>query len=87
MRLEEKLYLLRHVVDEKSHITIDEEACARCTDRVCLDICPANVYSYVEPRVFIAYENCVECGTCRIACPFVEWVNPKGGAGISYRYG
>jgi ferredoxin like protein len=87
VRLEEKLYLLRHVLDEKSHIKIDEEACMRCTDRVCLDICPANVYSYVESKVFIAYENCVECGTCRIACPFVEWVNPKGGTGISYRYG
>lgn len=87
MRLEEKLYLLRHVVDEESHIRVDEKTCAICTDRACLDVCPANVYSCVEGKVFVAYENCVECGTCRIACPFIEWVNPKGGAGISYRYG
>jgi len=87
VRLEEKLYLLRHVVDEESHISVDEQACARCPETICLDVCPANVYSYIESKVFIAYENCVECGTCRIACPFVQWVNPKGGAGISYRYG
>lgn len=87
MRLEEKLYLLRHVVDEKSHISVDEEKCARCNDKFCLDICPANVYSYNDRRVFIAFENCVECGTCRIACPFINWVNPLGGTGISYRFG
>lgn len=91
MRLEEKLYLLRHVVDEESHIKVDEVACAKCKTQFCMDICPANVYTYevIDGRckVFVAYENCVECGTCRIACPFIEWVNPKGGMGISYRYG
>lgn len=87
MRLEEKLYLLRHVVDEESHIRVDQEQCAKCVDRVCLDICPANVYSYSGDRVFVAYENCVECGTCRIACPFIDWRNPLGGTGISYRFG
>ena len=87
MRLEEKLYLLRHVVDEESHISVDQEACGKCEGRWCMYVCPAGVYTYVEPKVHIAYENCVECGTCRISCPFISWVNPKGGTGISYRYG
>ncbi|MEK6545549.1 MAG: ferredoxin family protein, partial [Nitrospinota bacterium] len=32
-------------------------------------------------------EGCLECGTCRIACEFIEWRNPKGGYGVCYRYG
>ena len=91
MRLDEKLYLLRHLIDDESHIKVEEEACGKCKEKVCMNICPANVYSYLVIdgvcKVYVAYENCVECGTCRIICPFIEWENPKGGMGISYRYG
>jgi ferredoxin like protein len=37
----------------------------------------------------IYWESCIECGTCRIICPFhnIAWKYPAGGFGVSYRYG
>jgi NAD-dependent dihydropyrimidine dehydrogenase PreA subunit len=37
----------------------------------------------------IYWSNCIECGTCRIICPFhnISWKYPAGGFGVSYRYG
>jgi ferredoxin like protein len=31
----------------------------------------------------------LECGSCRIACPLlnIEWRFPKGGYGISHKFG
>lgn len=87
MRLEQKLYLLRHRVEEESHLVVDPERCRICVDRVCLTICPANVYSLEGDRIGVAYENCLECGSCRIICSHIRWRYPLGGYGISYRHG
>lgn len=34
-------------------------------------------------------ERCVECGACRIVCPYgnIDWHYPRGGFGIVYRFG
>ena len=50
-------------------------------DQVCLYICPANVYRADDNRISVAYEGCLECGSCRIACPHlnIEWRFPTGG--------
>lgn len=54
-------------------------------------ICPAKVYSWSEEEnlILTAYEGCVECGTCRYACPphVIDWRNPRGGFGIQYKFG
>ncbi|MEM4768974.1 MAG: 4Fe-4S dicluster domain-containing protein, partial [Saccharolobus sp.] len=52
-------------------------------------VCPANVYTWINQKIIISYENCVECGACRIACPFgnISWNYPRYGLGIALRYG
>ncbi len=95
MRLEEKLYTLRYKKDEESHLSInDVDKCIECEKEngnpmPCISICPANVYSWEDNKIVIGYENCVECGACRIACPYenIHWEYPKFGKGIALRYG
>lgn len=91
--LEEKLYRVRYEVDEDHpHIRLDETVCRDCLDRVCTFICPARVYvpSPDDPGLIkVNHENCLECGTCRVACPRegIVWDYPNGGKGVKYRYG
>ncbi|MEM0374213.1 MAG: 4Fe-4S dicluster domain-containing protein [Sulfolobaceae archaeon] len=95
MRLEEKLYTLRYKRDEEPHLIIlDAEKCKRCyekfgTPQPCIAVCPADVYSWINNKIIVAYENCVECGACRIACPYdnILWKYPRYGLGIALRYG
>lgn len=88
----DRLFSIRYKCDDVSHLTVIEgEACLRCAGKDCNTFCPADVYEWDNRNriTTIAYENCVECGTCRIACPSdnIGWVYPKGGFGITYRFG
>jgi len=91
VRVEDKLYLNRYKVDEEPHLRIvDQRICAgKCTDRPCLYLCPANVYRLEGDRIRVAYEGCLECGSCRIACPHlnIDWRFPQGGYGIRHKAG
>jgi ferredoxin like protein len=91
MNITDKLYRVRFNVDRgNSHIRIDKEACSRCDNRVCLYVCPAEVYAITEEgEITASYQGCLECGTCRIACAGggIEWTYPKGGFGVCFRYG
>ena len=91
MSIEDKLFLDRFKVDEESHLRIiDGEKCINeCDEQPCLSICPANVYKLEENRISVGHEGCLECGSCRIACPHlnIEWRFPKGGYGISHKFG
>ncbi|QGA53110.1 4Fe-4S dicluster domain-containing protein [Sulfolobus sp. E5-1-F] len=95
MRVEEKLYTLRYKKDEQPHLAIiDPNKCLKCEEvngvpQPCISVCPANVYSWINQRIVISYENCVECGACRIACPYsnISWKYPRYGLGIALRYG
>jgi ferredoxin like protein len=90
--IEERLFAIRYKADDKSHLIIrDQEVCQKCTTKECNFFCPADVYLWHsdEGMTSVAYENCIECGTCRIGCPTqnIEWVYPKGGHGITYKFG
>ena len=93
MSLDARLGLDKYQIDnEQSHITIAHERCVDCDLRPCLTVCPAAVYNWVNGQVKAAYENCLECGTCQIACDEggkggITWRNPAGGFGILFRYG
>ncbi len=91
MKIEDKLFLDRFRVDEDPHIKIiDGAVCMdRCSDQVCLHICPAHVFRLEKDRIQVAYEGCLECGTCRIACANlnISWRFPTGGYGISHKFG
>lgn len=95
VKIEEKLYTLRYKRDDAPHLIIKEQIdCKKCeekygTPQPCIAVCPANVYSWIDGKIVVAYENCVECGACKIACPYsnIIWKYPRYGLGIALRYG
>lgn len=93
LNLDALLGLNKYEIDEEqSHIQINADRCKDCNLKPCLTVCPAQVYRWVEDHVAIRYENCLECGTCQIACDNggnggITWRSPQGGFGIQFRYG
>lgn len=89
-----KVGLVKFNPDDNPHLRIiDPEICrARCPQKFCTHTCPAQVYRW-EPQeklIAVAYEGCLECGTCRSGgCPFsnIEMRYPRGGFGVQYRFG
>ena len=77
--------------DQESHIIIHQEVCRGCEFKPCISICPGGLYSVSEEtgEVLIEYAGCLECGSCRVACPHgaLEWNYPRGGFGVQFRYG
>ena len=63
----------------------------KCAAKTCTTVCPAKVYEWegAHGKIIVNYENCIECGACRMLCPFdninCEW--PGGGMGVKYKYG
>lgn len=92
LTLEDKLFTVKYNAAKESHIKVDNEICKKCTtNRICLTICPAKVYELEEghTEVHVSFENCLECGTCRVACTdnAIDWRCPQGGMGVCYRFG
>ena len=91
--VEEKLGTVSFKNDHQSHISIpDPKICSTlCKDKPCTTVCPAKVYQWEESqkKIVIGYENCIECGAARMICPFqnIKWVPPRGGFGVSFKYG
>ncbi|MDP2662976.1 MAG: 4Fe-4S dicluster domain-containing protein [Dehalococcoidia bacterium] len=89
--VEDKLFTVKFKPDEHSHLEIkDQEVCQKkCGSRPCTTFCPAQVYKYEDQKLMVSYENCLECGCCRLACPYqnVNWRYPRGGFGVTFRYG
>jgi len=92
MSLEDKLGLLSYKNDSQSHIKIlAAKVCLDCHDKPCTTGCPAKVYDWdsLQKKLVVTYENCIECGAARMLCPFdnIQWEPPRGGFGVSYKYG
>ena len=86
LKLEDKLFLVKTRKDKISHIKIDQRECRDCSFKACLIVCPANTYVQTNGKIEAAYENCLECGSCRVACSkgAISWENPRGGFGVTY---
>jgi len=92
VNVDDLLVSLKYYVDEEfAHIRIEDQAvCAGCDKKPCLDFCPVNVFSLDgEGKVMVGYQACLECGSCRIGCPFhnIDWHLPRGGYGVAYKFG
>lgn len=89
--IDDKLFKVKYVPGEESHLKADNKICLLCASKVCTYICPANVYEWDEEnkKLLIGYENCLECGACRIACPDknINWEYPKGTKGVTFKNG
>ena len=88
--LEDKLALVKRKIDKTSHISVDQEGFKKSAGKEILFLCPAKVYEQNEEtgECVVNFENCLECGTCQVACrEFVTWDNPQGGFGVSFALG
>lgn len=88
--LEDRLYTVKYRDAGESHLDItNADVCVDCTSNECTSVCPAGVWQTDDDDVpTIAYENCLECGSCRFACPYdnVEWTYPDTGNGVVYKH-
>ena len=92
--LDSDLFLaqLRHR-EGSEHIEIKDAAkcreCFRTFAAPCLRFCPAGVYETAGDGVSIRIraENCVQCRSCTLKCPFdnILWETPRDGVGPDYR--
>jgi len=92
LSIEQLLGMNKFVVDdEEAHIKVNREVCASCPDKPCTWACPAGLYSVKDGALSFDYAGCLECGTCRVACPnagsAIDWNYPRGGFGVHFRYG
>ena len=77
-------------VDDRKHISVNQEVCKDCGERYCLYVCPAQVYTLgKEGEIELDLDGCLECGTCRIAClrKALDWNYPRGGFGVQFKFG
>ena len=91
MKVDERLARNAFRSDDESHIEIDQDICAKCEHRLCIRVCPGQLYELVEEtgEMRVEHAGCLECGTCMVVCPedALRWSFPCGGAGIRYRFG
>ena len=84
--IQDKLATIKYNCSNKSHLGVDLKKCATCKEKTCTFICPASVYELDEnlDEIVVRYENCLECGACRIACPknAISWEYPPSGCGV-----
>ena len=87
--IDEKLATVRIRVDEEPHIILNSEICQQCSEKTCVYICPANLFTLLsDGQMLLNYEACLECGTCYIACNHdgaIHWSYPRGGFGVTFR--
>lgn len=87
--LENKLYTVKYTPDVKSHLLPVQDCCRICKSKICTVICPAGVYEWDGRKLIVNFENCLECGACRIACESgsLGWEYPKGTKGVTFKQG
>jgi len=92
MKVEEKLYNNRYMVDEgRPHIAITAKGEPSAALKSLVKVCPAGCYAEEEDgSVAVTPDGCLECGTCRIICAGtgeLQWDYPRGGYGILFKFG
>lgn len=91
MVLEDKLFTVKYNPDTESHLNPNNEICKTCSNKPCTYICPARVYEWdnANEKMIVNFENCLECGACRIACKqsCLDWKYPKGTKGVIFKQG
>jgi len=92
MSVEENLLLLKFNIDKDPHIRVDKNKCDRCELKPCLYVCPVQNFKLEKGELNFSWVGCVECGSCRVSCEKlgsqgIKWSYPRGGFGVSFRYG
>jgi ferredoxin like protein len=94
VNVDDKLGLVTYKADHSNaHIKLKSDSpCQKnCESKPCTTVCPAKVYVWEESqkKIILSYENCIECGACRMLCPLdnIECHWPRGGFGVQYKMG
>lgn len=92
MKVEEKLYNNRYMVDEgHPHIAIVSKGTPSKALKSLVTVCPAGCYAEEDDgSVAVTPDGCLECGTCRVICAGtgeLQWDYPRGGYGILFKFG
>lgn len=93
MKVEDKLFQNRYLVDEgRPHVRVKTGEESAPSLKLLVTLCPAGCWSLQgDGSVSGALDGCFECGTCRIVSAAsgdaLEWSYPRGGYGISYKFG
>lgn len=92
MKVEEKLYNNRYMVDEgRPHIAIVAKGTPSKALKSLVTVCPAGCYAEEDDgNVTVTPDGCLECGTCRVICAGsgeLKWDYPRGGYGILFKFG
>ncbi len=89
--IDDKLFSVKYTCDSESHLIVKQEKCFKCKEKFCTYVCPANVYCWdtTEQKLQVRYENCLECGACKIACEKnnIDWRYPRAGYGVRFKQG
>ena len=89
--IDDKLGTLKYKPGEESHLIPTPSDCARCEAKPCTNFCPAHVYEWNEEqdKLLVNFENCLECGACRIGCTYqsIKWTYPTAGCGVTFKCG
>lgn len=87
--IQDKLATIKYNCSSKAHLIVNQEICAKCKEKTCTFICPADVYTLdnTTNEIIVQYENCLECGACRVACEkgAISWEYPEGGCGVVFK--
>ena len=78
--IDDILMSLKYFPDEhEAHLKIiDPQVCINCKAKPCIQFCPVGAYRTQDGgTVQIAFQACVECGTCERNCPSeaIIWVD------------
>lgn len=92
VKVEERLFQNRYLVDTgRPHIKVRPHDVPTAGLLALTRACPAGCYSLNDRgQVEIASDGCLECGTCRVICGAsgdIEWNYPRGGYGVSFKFG
>lgn len=90
--LADRLGLLQFDVDTQPFITVDTNTCRSCEKKPCLYVCPASVYRLENSELVYNTEGCVEMGVCQMVChsigkAAIKWNYPRGGKGVTFKFG
>jgi ferredoxin like protein len=88
-KIETKLGTLQYNIDKEAHIQVNSEICKNCNSKPCILGCPAQCFQLIDGQLHFQYEDCIECGTCKILCDkeAIQWNYPRGTFGVAFRKG
>ncbi len=87
MNIDDLLAKTKYNPDKISHLIPNQEKCKNCENRICENVCPAGVYKWDENenKLLVNFENCLECGACKIVCHNIDWTYPNGTKGVIFK--